>query len=924
MIKRRDSSVKIVFSKNYFPKFLFFSVFISFLMILGVFAGVNYIANSVHTSYSAGEAIRGNIYLTLSNYPGESIFTSNFLGNTTLLSLIRNQSNLSEGVNYNCSSNGCLSDYSSSGVTQGLSLSSGAGSFVGFGIEGSQISVTDAQLKIISNAQSSCAPNLYVDVLDDGQDILANTQSNGLSCGLRYTGCYNPSNNNEASIVSGREYCEMINISAGPSFIVGGKIRMGSSGSNLTMSLYEESSGNLLGTCDIIQNTQVFQDLSCVIDYSSSNTKSYYICVTTSVDNNDKIGWETSTPNCGTAQGFGSFSSDFDLFAETMGYSGSPSFVVNNSEYEKIFSSTLSQTINDYIQDHYNGNCQNEKCFIPIRLYGGSQTISFEDSKINYESVSVPVESSNLYKLTYDSPKISATNLSLDISKANFVIPVGSTQTNFKLYLGETQLFKKDISIAKSFIFDITPKVVAFGQSARFKALSSTVNITSTIWEFGDGSSRQTINGSGAYHSYLDRNKSSFDLNVTAFSSNGLRATKQFKVFVGNPREIANQTILDYKKRVINITSKINSYPAWVIPKMNMILDLGNLTLKINSIESDYLNATVESEFQDVMVELIQLDMPVSIATVGSGENFPLSVGHENVNVNYLEQIENKDILDNAKLTDLVIGWMNSHFNPEISFKNVAKFNEFGTETFITLFTINTKPVDSVNTKTYLIFGQDIKNLGEYKSDYDVKSINTIGVNYVILDPSSSQTFEFLIEGDIDAESLGAYIAPSLSAINFDVNIGGECNLNNICDSNEDKQTCPEDCSNRWFKFTLIGWIILLIVGFIVYIILQEWYKRNYQKHLFPEINDLYNLVNFIYNARKGGVSDSEIKSKLRQQKWSGEKIRFAFRKIEGRRTAMFEIPLFTRREHKQIVTQISNRQASGVDARFIKRHSFV
>ena len=53
---------------------------------------------------------------------------------------------------------------------------------------------------------------------------------------------------------------------------------------------------------------------------------------------------------------------DFDLFAETMGYSGSPSFVVNNSEYEKIFSSTLSQTINDYIQDHYNGNCQNEKC----------------------------------------------------------------------------------------------------------------------------------------------------------------------------------------------------------------------------------------------------------------------------------------------------------------------------------------------------------------------------------------------------------------------------------------------------------------------------------------------------------------------------------------------------------------------------------
>ena len=104
---------------------------------------------------------------------------------------------------------------------------------------------------------------------------------------------------------------------------------------------------------------------------------------------------------------------------------------------------------------------------------------------------------------------------------------------------------------------------------------------------------------------------------------------------------------------------------------------------------------------------------------------------------------------------------------------------------------------------------------------------------------------------------------------------------------------------------------------------MQEWYKRNYQRRLFPESNDLYNLVNFIYNARKSGLSDNDIRFKLRQQGWSGEKIRFVFRKIEGKRIAMLEIPLFTRKEHKNTITQISNRQSSQIDARFIKRQSY-
>ena len=104
---------------------------------------------------------------------------------------------------------------------------------------------------------------------------------------------------------------------------------------------------------------------------------------------------------------------------------------------------------------------------------------------------------------------------------------------------------------------------------------------------------------------------------------------------------------------------------------------------------------------------------------------------------------------------------------------------------------------------------------------------------------------------------------------------------------------------------------------------MQEWYKRNYQKSLFAESNDLYNLITFIYNARRSGLDDNEIRAKLRQQKWSNEMIRFAFRKIDGKRVGMLEIPLFTRREHKETIKQISNRQGSPIDARFIKRPNY-
>ena len=85
---------------------------------------------------------------------------------------------------------------------------------------------------------------------------------------------------------------------------------------------------------------------------------------------------------------------------------------------------------------------------------------------------------------------------------------------------------------------------------------------------------------------------------------------------------------------------------------------------------------------------------------------------------------------------------------------------------------------------------------------------------------------------------------------------------------------------------------------------------------------DLYNLVNFIYNSRSSGLNDDEIKKKLKAAGWSNERIIYAFKKIEGRRTGMWEIPIFKAFENRRVKKELEKRHGT-VNIRFIKQPRF-
>ena len=891
----------------------------------GALGGFNYISNNIVANYSAGDKIKGFFNMSFNDENSKSLLTSNFNGNISLINFL-NANNLERGDDYTCTTANCEDDYSTLSQTNGFSVQANSnGKFAGFKINGQNAQITSVRFNVSSNVASSCSNQLFIDVLNDNEDIILNTRHNNESCGVQYAGCYNSANNVQATIMNDREFCETINLPSAPAFYIGARI-LNSTGaySILEMNLYDAETEGILGSCNLPRHSQNFQELKCIVNYPSLTNKTYYVCIQSQSNAGYKIGWETENPRCGTVvggsgAGFSSFDNDFDIFAESIKFAGNPVFGVNDVSYDNLFNILLTNLFDNYLSDTYGRNCQDFDCVFPIRLFGQDQFFQLSDLNVRYETGGIIQNTNQFYELEVDESLVSSGELKLDIEKANFLIPALSTANKFMFYINGGLVFEKNINVRRSFLFDINTKIVPFGQNTLFKIITNETIINST-WNFGDGTPVQNVQGREISHAYVSTNGSIFDMTVSARNSQNISATKTFRIFVGNPRDLANLTIQDYKRRITNLTSRIDSYPEWIKNAIRDKLEFSNMQAALNAIEGDYSQSTTEEDFQDVMLDLIDLNVPKNINNLRAENSLPLAIMFPSINPSYIEIISNKDVPDNNRLKEAIASWMNSKFNSEISYNHVAAYYDFDNEVILSQFKIETKPYSSINKDTYLIFGQNIESAGGFKENYNGQKIGGSEINYLKLNTGNNQVFEFYIDGEIEVEDLGSYISPDVDELPVQPSISGECNINNICDEDEDENTCPEDCSGRIWSFTIWGWVILFFAAFAFYIILQEWYKRNYQSNLFPNDEELYNLINFVYISRKSGLNDEIILRKLEQSGWKPERIKFAIKKIDGNRTGMLEIPLFKFFENKKVSRELQLRQPRPVDFRFVMR----
>lgn len=865
---------------------------------------------SVLDSYSGGETIKGSINISFTEQPNKNI-TSSLGGSLSLLNFLN-----SSDVDFICTPDDCSNGYSASNGEESKSFILDDEKLFAFSIKDYYDVLTKTfEFNISGDRGSSCDNQIYVDLLNDGYVDFYNDGYVDVACSQKNYGCFNTSKTNfgTISLNNSNEYCEKIRLPPAPAYRLGAELRNDSSQiGNVTAKIYDLTTGALAGKCTLPKNNETgFQNLSCISNYSSFNEFDALVCVYGSSTNSGRtIKAETSSPRCGYSQPSStseadisdiSSQSDFSVYAYPLQYNSAINLRFNDKKFAKMTlggNSKLLDILNEYLDKKYGYNCS-AGCVIPFLIGGSNQNVEITAANLIFDAgdiknINAP-DSQLVYSVRELPFTISMTPKVLDLSKLGFVAPNIDGTRELKLIIDGKTLVTKSVSILAGINFDINPKFVAVGREIEFTASGYGNSSATSEWNFGDNTTKTTSSNNKAIHVY----QTSGEYEVTVKLNTGVRvSSKTFKVFVGNAKEAANLTIDEYQKSINSADAKAKTYPSWIQPIINKNLDLANLNISLMMIATQFSKATSDSEYEAVLRNLSTLDIPTLLYSSNKGSNLPLVIGANNIDLTYLAEIDKTEVAAGAedKLKANIASWISENYDAKISFETVSKNVNKKEEAIVTYFKISLVRKTS-NDQTYLIIGIP-KGSALFAQEYSASEVGEGSGFYIPFD--GNKEIEFAVLGKAEASSLGAYVSPPIYKLGVYENIGEY-----------------EQPGFNWFRF-IVAMLILVLVVLAAYIFLQEWYKKNYEGLLFKNANDLYNLINFIYNSRSSGMKDDEIRKKLSKSGWNSEQISYAFKKISGKRTGMWEIPLFKFSENKKVKQEIMQRHPEGIDTRFI------
>jgi len=854
---------------------------------------------SVQKNYAGGETVKGNLDISFTNEPARGLVTSNFNGNITLLDLLKNNS-LQEGRDFNCNIIGCGASYSAKESISALSLTSGAKKVIGLKASGNNVEIKKAKISISSNALPSCQSQAVIDIGELGNAMVQNTRYKANICGFN-SGCFNSGlqeSGYDMAKITSIPYCENLTLEASPAYYAGARVKNSTSGqSNLKMKLYD-SSWDELGECTLPKNKQETENLKCIINYSNIKSQGYFLCIETDSgsQSNYMIKSEQSGQICGTTDaGSNTLNRDYDIFAESLQFD-SLQIEVNESTFSKFNEIGLSQYLDDYIQNNYGRNCS-AGCVIPIAINAGSdQSINFASIEIEYLSDGAVLTSNQAYSLEKKNSDLSSPGLSINLEKAGFEIPVETSENRLMISLNGNSLLTASINVTPGFYFDIKPKNIFVGIDTTFQIISGS-NISSSLWKFGDGSPSIQGNGKTIAHKYNE--EGNYTLEVEATDNRGVKGIKKIQISAGNANASAGILIKRYEARVQNLSAQIKNYSPWLLERIKEKENLSYINSSLIAIKKEYLEAKNDSQYAEIVQKLGEMKVPYAISSSESGKA-PLAIGFDNIDTSYIEELSNKSLTDKSRenLKLLIINWNEENYDSEIEYQIISSYYDLGKEDLLTYAKIKLHAKGNPEPG-FLIINYPKEEI-KFMQNYGEIEVSR-GSSATAIPISGDKELELILSEGVDVSELGSYVSPNLDKFQ---SLEGRPFI--------EKNTRPG---------TAIWLYVLLIIGFFaVYITLQEWYKRHYESFLFKNKDDLYNIINFMHNARISQLGDNEIRGKLSGLKWKGEQISYAFKKLDGKRTGMWEIPVFRYWERNKIKREIAKRQGNQGDARFIKR----
>lgn len=914
--------------------YLFAFVIIFIVLLFGNASAGILIGNESHNInliYGPLQKINGWINISLKNQPGNSELKT-FNSSIPLLDFLMKFSNESN-INFNCSPQDCKKGYSSilnSGESiKNFQMDSGEEKLIGLRLTGEIDNIIDLKFNVASISEESCLNPLKIDILDDAElsdsniDWMANNFSQDLICEKTF-GCYDPVDwvaNQESQIIEFKSYCEKINLSSANSFRLGAEI-IGSGDANFTMAItfknnYKECYKALTGS-----NSEITCDIQFDEIFNSGGEAEICLTAEKLEDNaNYKIKYEDKDP-CGYID---SYPHDFPIFVKQKKYNSVGNFEFNQELIDLGQSYIdLTEEINNYLIEKYNSNCNGE-CIIPIKIYSGAeQILNLSDLSFTYNRAGLPHSETKFYGIDQSEVLINSDFQKLDLGKADLLTPKEIGNISLKLMLGTLEIFRETIEIkSMPIIKEIIPHNFSVLLPTKFTAILENMNGSEFnesfgnfvyLWDFGDETTIQTTNTNTIKHIYSEIRNYNLTLNIS--NEYGI-VSKTIKITPLSSKETINNTLFNYKKDLENFESNLSLLEGWLQEKIKEFVNFNIILAELNRLKEEYAEGFIDDNKSiQIIRDLIKLKVPINLSKIQSTEQIKFFPDEGQLDLNALKSLgAGETNSSKQKVINAINNWIIEKIDLllegekyQIYFNNLNNSeNNYLDNSLFSSIKLILQPIQDLET-FYLLFNTPEENL-KFNQNFNIQNFSG-GIAIIFSELNQEKILQFLYLDDINfLLDFPIFISPKLSDLNLGIAPSSVCNNNNLCEKElgENYQNCRADC------YPLLQTIFLLIglffMVFIIYILLQEWYKKHYESHLFHDKNQLFNVISFIDNSLKQGLIKQEIFNKLNKLKWNGEQINYAWKRFNGKRVGMWEIPIFRGLEKIRIKKELEKRR---------------
>ncbi len=891
-------------------------IFFILISVNLIFAAVTQgnISGDIETSYGRGEIIRGWINISLNNEDLNTTITYRDQS-VKLIDLIRNNS----ASDWNCSPIDCNYYYSAiDGYnTKTFNLTKENSNVLGLWVRGILgESVTDIYFNVTSDSAQACSQQLMLDITEDNDMDWIPTRGTGDYNCSKSMGNYDPVQQTTPRFLSPTtQYCEKMNVPPMASMQVGADITKTSGTGAITMSVYDMDA-NSIGGCEI-SSIPSSGEYYCVINnIGFLNYTDIYVCVK-GPDN-----YQIKGENTGNVSGFYGFDNrnvftyDYSIFVKGGKYDRIGSFIFNSDSFKNYIADIgargdLKEYIRNYLSAKYNNNCP-DGCIIPIKFIAGeNQQVVLSNLVLKYGTTSGNTVDNKFYNLIKRNPKLNSGFIKLDLSYANFTVPDLTDNYTVSIRVnGADSLIRKDITVKLiPAITNLTPLSVPALVPTNFRVyMGVTGTNMSYIWNFGDNSSEEITNITSVTHTF--QAIGSYPVNIKVRGSN-FDINKTFNVQVVSPRSMINSTIISYEADIANFERQLGNYSGIVKTEIERYVNLIDIKEDVSAQKKTFNeNIIDDNKAVEIMSDLLSLKIPTKIHVSNTLKPSSFIMSRDQLDLDRLSNLgagnrEVRSFDDNYKSIN---NWVRNNIDVMFEAKSYSvSFRNKADEQLFSNVIVNLNPKNKIDELYFIVNGDTSKT--RFKEDFGAKDKQEF---YVIIfsELDTPKTIDFVYPPISDFLNLPVVISPKFSELTVEPVITTNCNLNGICEKEreEDSSNCS-DCKKSWLWIVLIGLAILLIVFFIIYIILQEWYKKRYETYLFRDRNQLYNLIHFMNNSEIQGIPKSEYFRKLREMGWSSEQLNYAWRKLHGLRTGMWEIPIFKGSENRVVKQELLKRQ---------------